>query len=77
MGVLDTVKANSLESSDLGFTWGRRMRVSVHKKGATSRCSPGFSCQRHNVEVNVATFQGSLKPTSRCKNSTSQCSREC
>ena len=32
-------KSGGLESSDLGFAWGRRMRVYVLKTGATSRRS--------------------------------------
>ena len=36
MGELDTAKTEGLESSDLGFTWGRRMRVYVHKTRVTS-----------------------------------------
>ena len=43
MGVLDTAKAEGLENSDLGFAWGRRMRVSVHKTGATSQRSSSTS----------------------------------
>ena len=39
MGALDTAKTEGFESSDLGFAWGRRMRVCVHKTGATLRRS--------------------------------------
>ena len=59
MGVLDTAKEKGLESSDLGFAWGRRMRIYVHKTGATSRRSQGFSWQRRDVpresDCNVVT----------------------
>ena len=43
MGALDTANAEGLESSDLGFVWGRRTRVYVLKTGATSRRSGSTS----------------------------------
>ena len=59
MGVMDTAKTKGLESLDLEFAWGRRMRVYVHKIGATSRRSRGFSWKRRYVpgesDCNVAT----------------------
>ena len=39
MSALHTSKVEGFEKSDLGFTWGRRMRVSIPKTGATSRHS--------------------------------------
>ena len=60
MGGLDTTKAEDLESSDLGFAWGRRMRVSVHKTGGTSRRSQEFIFQSRDVEIQRHDVKGSL-----------------
>ena len=63
MGGRNSAIMESFDSSGLGFAWGRRMKVGVHKIGATSRCSgltvrrsQGFICNRRDVETNVATF---------------------
>ena len=39
MGGRNSATMESFESSGLGFAWGRRMKVDVHKTGATSRRS--------------------------------------
>ena len=83
MGGRDSAKMEGLESSNLGFAWGRRVRSYVHKTGATSRrsgstsqCSRGFICQCHNVETNVVTFKKGEIATSRRGDPTSRRSRE-
>ena len=60
MGGLDTTKSEDRESLDFGFAWGRRMRVSVHKTGGTSRRSQGFIFQRRDVEIQRHDMKGSL-----------------
>ena len=49
MGGRVSAKMEGLESFNLRFAWGRRVRSYVHKTGATSRRSRGFICQRHDV----------------------------
>ena len=46
MGALGIAGAKGLGSSNLGFAWGRRLKVAVHKTEATSRCSGSTS--RHS-----------------------------
>ena len=67
MGALDTTKAEGLNSSDIGFAWGRRMRVSIHKtwatsrrSGYTSRCSRRIRSQCHDVKIQRHDMPGSL-----------------
>ena len=64
MGGRASEKMEGFESSDVGFTWGRRMKAFVHKTRATlrrsstkSQRSRGFIFQRHDVKTNVVTFQ--------------------
>ena len=83
MGGRNFATMESFESSGLGFTWGRRMKVDVHKTGATSRHSGStprrcrkFISQRREVETNTATFQKGKIAKSRRSDSTSRRSRE-
>ena len=79
MGGQNLATMESFESFGLGFAWGRRMKVDVHKTGATSRRwgltsrrARGFICQSHDVDTNVATFQKGESTTSRRGVSTSR-----
>ena len=71
MGDRNSATMESFESSGVGFAWGRRMKVDVHKtratsqrSGSTSRRSKGFICQHRDVETNVVTFQKGYTATS-------------
>ena len=59
------------ESSNVGFSWGRRLKGSGHKteamsrrSGSTSQLSRGFMSQRHDVETSVMTFHKGESATS-------------
>ena len=64
MGGQNFATMESFESFGLGFAWGRRMKVDVHKTGATLRRSRGFICRRRDVPEgvypNVATLRSNV-----------------
>ena len=67
MGALGDVGAKGFGSSNLGFTWGRRLKVGVHKTEATSRHSGStlrrsrrVRLQRCDVRIQRRDMPGSL-----------------
>ena len=63
MGGRNSTTMESFESSGLGFVWGIRMKVDVHKTGVMSRRS-GLT-PRRSRGFNVETFQKGYTKTSR------------
>ena len=83
MGTLGAAEAKGFRSSNLGITWGRRLKVDVHKteatsrrSGSTSRRSIGFISQRRDVSLNVTTFHKGEIVMSRHWDQTSRRARE-
>ena len=76
-GVQGVDRVKGLGSSNLEFMWGRRLKSSVHKTGATSR-REGLTSrrasltsrrareligQRRDMETNVSTERETINPT--------------
>ena len=52
------------ESSGLGLSWGRGMKVDVHKIGATSRCLGSTSPKHRDIPKGLFANVVTLRPTS-------------
>ena len=64
MGGRNSTTMESFESSGLGFTWGRGMKVDVHKIRATSRCLGSTSSKHRDVPKGLFANVVTLRPTS-------------